>query len=125
MNEKTPDALSRLLRNWKPVPEGSTEQFVDETMRQLRRARATPVRSWLRYRLEGLLEEWLPSPSLLLPVTAALILIMGFQYWTEAIRMARTGAALTWHDDLSQPLAKNSLAGVYTHLAREPSKERL
>lgn len=120
MNEKTPDALARRLRNWKPEPEGSTEQFVGETMRQLRRAQTTPVRSWLRYRLEGLLEEWLPSPSVLLPVTAGLILIVGFQYWSEAVRMAETSAALTWHDELSQPLGRNSLAGLYTHLAREP-----
>jgi hypothetical protein len=117
--EPTPDHLSKVLREWKPEPAGSTREFVDETMRKLRAEPVPPRLSGFAVALERLFQEWLPSPGILVMVSAVLILMMGVQYWAMASRQARTDAAMLWHREISQPFSKMSLSGAYVRLEKE------
>ena len=117
MNEN--DSLSRLFKTWQPKSPHLPEPFVQETVRRIRQSKSEPFWKRLANRWSETLSEWLPSPNMAIPVAASLIIFLGALQWNAGVHEAKTLAALQWHEELSQPLAKVSLTGTYAQLAQQ------
>ena len=110
------DPLSKLLRQWKPSnPSFSVERFTADTMRKIR---LHPRKSSLESRIQSIFEEWLPSPNILVPIAASLILFLAAFHWIDATQQTKNLVAFQWYEELSQPMAKASLAGTYAQLEK-------
>jgi len=117
---KERDPLSKLLQNWQPQSPIDNQKFAKDVMRQIRQIKTEP--SWKRVISvwSEILDEWLPSPRVLVPVAASLVLFLGGIEWTfKAEGQAKTLAALQWHERISKPLAKESLTGTYAQLTKK------
>ena len=113
------DPLSELFRNWKPQSPYHGDQFVQDTIRQIRKVQQESI--WQRGYIActEFLEIWLPSPEIGMPIAVSLILLMIFFHWPHAVQQGKALAALQWHEQFSNPLTEESLAGTYTQLTRK------
>jgi hypothetical protein len=108
-NPMNQDPLSRLLSKWRPEIPSADPAFTDDVMRRIE-FEATPT--YRKSFFESMAERWLPSPNILLPVAAALILLVNFGYWKLADTQVKRFAALQWHQNLSNPASSVSLNGA-------------
>ena len=110
------DPLSRLLRQWKPSnPSFSAERFTADTMREIR---LRPKKSFPESWIQSVFDEWLPSPNVLVPVAAGVILLLTIFQWNGILQQTKNIVAFQWYEELSQPMAKVSLAGTYAQLEK-------
>jgi hypothetical protein len=117
---KERDPLSQLLQNWQPKCPIDNQKFAYDVMRRIRQAKTEPFWKRAIATWSEVLDEWLPSPGILVPVAASLVLFLGVIQWTfKAEQQAKTLAALQWHEQVAKPLAKQSLAGTYVQLTRK------
>lgn len=119
----TRDPLDELLKKWELKSPHSTAKFVSDTLRAIRVRETRP--GW-RITWDGWLEgaddwmgEWLPSPRVLLPVAASLILLVVSLQWAKAGRQAEAVAAFRWQQEMTQPMGQGSLSGDYARFIRE------
>lgn len=117
MNENDP--LSRLLKNWQPQSPYGTEQIAQNVMRLIRQRQTEPLWKRLGIQWAEFLSDWLPSPNVLVPVAASIILFVGALQLTLGVREAKSLAALQWQEQLSNPLAKASLTGSYAQFVKQ------
>jgi hypothetical protein len=103
------DPLSKLLSKWRPENPDANISFADEVMIRIESEATHTYRKSL---LEIVVEKWLPSPNFLLPVAAAIIVVVNFAYWRAADIQVKRLAAIHWHQSLSNPNAPVSLNGT-------------
>jgi len=120
---KSDDSLSNLLKRWEPKSPHTTAKFVNDTLRAIRLREQRPawrmVRDGFLERLDGWIIEWMPAPRVLMPVAAALILMVAGLQWMQVDREAPTISALRWQQNLAQPMGQGSLANSYVHFIKE------
>ncbi len=106
------DPLSELFKKWQPIHPASRQDFVRDVMRRIRQEQIAPQgkggwKGWGR-----ILDEWLPSPAVLVPACAAVMLIVAAFQWNKAVKQAKEIAALQWHEEISKPFGKVSISGT-------------
>jgi len=107
------DPLENLLKSWTPQSPQDPPSFTRETMAHIRSLKKEPfLRKTLRI-FDELSEDWLPSPGVLVPIAALLVLFVAVHQSQRGIENAKAVAALEWHEELSNPLAKTTLTGAY------------
>ena len=121
MNPKDP--LHEILQKWEPKSPHSTAKFVNDTLRAIRLRETRPAwkilwHGWLE-RIDGWMGEWFPAPQTLVPVAAALILLVTLIRWTDVDDHAKSVAALRWQQSMTQPMGQGSLTGRYASLIKE------
>jgi hypothetical protein len=114
-----PDPLNDIFREWQPKSPHRSEDLVQDTLRKISQVPRESVWQRLEIFLEESFANWLPSPRVLLPVAASLVLLAMGLRWTEAGRLGESLAALQWRQELNQPLSKHSIAGAYAALVEE------
>lgn len=114
---KSNDSLTKLLKTWQPKdPSFSVERFIADTMRQIR---LHSQRSFPRTWIQLIMDEWLPSPNILMPIAASVILFLAIFHWNGIVQQTKNMTASQWYEELSRPMAKSSLTGAYTQLRKE------
>jgi hypothetical protein len=109
-NPMNQDPLSRLLAKWRPEIPSSKDSFTEDVMRRIE-FEATPT--YRKSLFESMAEKWLPSPNILLPIAATIILLVNLGYWKLADTQVKRFAALQWHQNLSNPASSLSLNGAF------------
>jgi hypothetical protein len=77
------------------------------------------VRDGFLERLDGWIVDWMPAPRVLMPLAAALILLVGGLQWMRVDREAPAVTALRWQQSLTQPMGQGSLANSYVNFIKE------
>lgn len=116
------DPLSRLLKTWRPTPPDPVAQpLVQAILRQIRQEGSQT--SWLSLfrKWDEALDEWLPSPALLVPACGVLMLIATAFQWNKALEQAKEIAALRWQEEISRPFNTVSISGTFVRFNSDPA----
>ena len=116
------DPLSELFKKWQPPCPTPMQNMVRDVMRQIRQKQSAPSRSSARAGWGRILDEWLPSPAILAPACAMLMLLMAAFQWNKAQEQAKEIVALRWHEEISKPFGKMSISGTFA--LSSPDSER-
>ncbi len=117
MNDQDP--LSQLFKDWQPQSPHQGDRFVQDTLRRIRKVRQESLWKRALIACTEFSETWLPSPGIGVSVAASVILLLAGFYWSDAIQQGKSLAALQWHEQLSNPLSKESLAGTYAQFTQK------
>jgi hypothetical protein len=115
---KHPDPFEKLLQNWTPQNPHDISRYTRETMSLIR---GSPKESlWERISVitEDFLNTWLPSPNVLLPIALGMVLFFAATASESSVEKVKNIAAIQWYDEITNPLAQNSLTGVFKQQTR-------
>ncbi len=118
MKNHSPDLR---LQQWQPVSPRSPAAFAADVLRQVRAIREESLAARGLRVLTEFTETWIPSPSLLVPASLAVLLLLAGANWSTTRDEARALAALRWQQAITQTASPVSLAGAW--LAANPRHE--